>query len=748
MKTPTSLSKPIDRRSFLKLSAVGSGGLVIGFYFGSGSSAVAADAIVNGSELPSSQFSPGAYIRIAPNGAVTLVSKNPECGQGIKTALPMVIAEELSVSWKDVVVEQADLTPAYTTPWYGAGGSTSTPNHYDLFRRAGATARTMLITAAAQTWGVPESECNAEASTIHHRASNRKLGYGELVAAAAKLPVPDEKTVKLKDPSSFTLMGKRISGVDNPKIVTGEALFGIDTKLPGMLYAIYEKCPVFGGKPVSANIERIKTLRGVKDAFIIEGTSNVMGLMPGVAIIADSTWAAFSARQQLRVTWDEGKTSSESWSDFSAKAEEIANQPGATTTRNDGDVTAAFAAAGVKVVEATYSYPFISHANLEPQNCTALFKDGEFEIWAPTQNPGSGQELISKTLEVPKEKIKVHVTRIGGGFGRRLSSDFMVEAAAIAQRVKAPVKLTWTREDDMRHDHYRPGGFHFLKGAIDQAGKVTAWRNHFVTFGNTKDRTGSGGSLSGDEFPGRWLANFRGEMTTLETGIPMGPWRAPGSCVFSWVIHSFIDELAVAANRDRLEFLLELLGDRDIVPGTGERGQPYNVARMRGVLKAVAEKGDWGKKMPRGQGQGLGFHFSHRGYVAQLAEVSVSQDGQLKVDRVVCVSDVGAQIINPSGAENQCEGSIVDGMGAMMYQEIDIQRGRVVQGNFNDYPMIRIGDTPAKLEIHFLKTDNPTTGVGEPVIPPTAPAIANAIFAACGKRVRSFPINKTDLSWS
>ena len=748
MSTFTPLVNPLDRRSFLKLSAIGGGGLVLGFYFGFGSKASGANGVVNVSEGLSGDFTPGAYIRIAPNGTVTLISKNPECGQGIKTALPMVIAEELSVNWKDVVVEQAEFAPAYRTPFYGAGGSTSTANHYDLFRKAGATARTMLTTAAAQRWNVPASECHAELSAIHHRASGRKLAYGELVEAAAKLPVPDEKLVQLKDPATYTVMGTRISGVDNPKIVIGQALFGMDMKLPGMLYAVYEKCPVFGGKPVTANLQRIKTLRGVRDAFIIEGTANVNGLMPGVAIVADSTWAAMSARQQLRVTWDEGKTASESWADFSAKAEELSNQPGAQTMRNDGDVTAAFAATGAKVVEAAYSYPFISHANLEPQNCTAVFKDGGFEIWAPTQNPGSGLDLISKTLNVPAEKIKIHVTRMGGGFGRRLSADFMVEVAAIAQKVDAPVKLTWTREDDMRHDHYRPGGFHFLKGALDQSGKVTAWRNHFVTFGNTKERTGSGGSLSGDEFPGRWLANFRGEMTVLETGIPMGPWRAPGSCVFSWVIHSFIDELAVAANRDRLEFLLELLGNRDVVPGTGERGQAYNVARMRGVLKSVAEKGGWGKKLPRGQGQGLAFHFSHRGYVAQLAEVSVSTDGTLKVDRVVCVSDVGAQIINPSGAENQCEGSIVDGLGTMMFQEIDIQRGRVVQGNFNDYPMIRMADTPTKIEIHFLKTDNPTTGVGEPVIPPTAPAIANAIFAACGKRVRSFPISKTDLSWS
>lgn len=749
MNTAPLLPHELDRRSFLKVSAVAGGGLVLGFYLKTASNTFAADTIVNAStEAPAGDFIPGAYIRIAKNGVVTLVSKNPECGQGIKTALPMVIAEELDVNWKDVHVEQADLLPAYKSPWYGAGGSTSTPNHYDLFRRAGATARTMLVTAAAQTWSVPESECFAKDSAIHHRPTGRKLGYGELVSKAALLPVPDEKSVQLKDPKDYTLMGKRISGVDNPQLVRGQALFGVDVKLPGMLYAVYEKCPVFGGKVVRANLDRIKTLRGVRDAFVIEGTENLTGLMPGVAIVADSTWAAFSARQQLRVTWDEGKTANENWSDFVAKAEEIGPQPGENKLRDDGNVDAAFADSNHKVVEATYTYPFISHANLEPQNCTAWFKDGGFEVWSPTQNPGSGQDLISKTLNVPADKVLVHVTRMGGGFGRRLTSDFMVEAAAIAQRVDAPVKLTWSREDDLRHDHYRPGGLHFLKGAVDSNGKLVAWRNHFVTFGNTKERPGSGGSLNPDEFPGRWVPNFRGEQTVLETGIPMGPWRAPGSCVFSWVIHSFIDELAHAANRDRVEFLLELLGDRDTMPGTGERGQPYNVARMRNVVKLAAEKAQWGKKLPRGQGQGIGFHFSHRGYVAQIADVTVSQDGTLKVDKVVCVLDVGAQIINPSGAENQVEGSVVDGLGTMMFQDLDIVRGRVVQGNFNDYPMIRMPDSPTVIETHFLRTDYPTTGIGEPAIPPTAPAIANAIFAATGKRVREFPLSKTDLSWS
>ena len=324
----------------------------------------------------------------------------------------------------------------------------------------------------------------------------------------------------------------------------------------------------------------------------------------------------------------------------------------------------------------------------------------------------------------------------------------MVEAAAIAQRVDAPVKLTWSREDDLRHDFFRPGGFHFLKAGVDRQGKLVAWHNHFVTFGNTGERPGNGAALGADEFPGRWVPNFRSEASVLETAVPMGFWRAPGSCVIAWVMHSFIDELAHAAGRDPLEFRLDLLGERDVMPGSGERPQDYNVARMRDVLKEVAAKASWGKKMPRGQGQGIAFHFSHRGYIAQVAEVTVAKDGSLKVDKVVCVCDVGAQIVNLSGAENQVQGSIIDGIGTAMFQSLNLERGRIVQSNLHEYPMIRMPQAPAVIEIHFVKTNYPTTGLGEPALPPIAPAVCNAIFAATGKRVRAFPISKTDLSWS
>ncbi len=745
MSASNPLAAPVDRRSFLKFSALAGGGLMLGLYLRTGARGFA--NIINASTDTVGEFAPNAYLRISPQGVVTLISKVPECGQGIKTSLPMVIAEELSVDWNDVVIEVAEATSEYSNPWYGAGGSTSTPNHYDTFRRAGASARMMLVTAAAQTWEVSEAECFADDSAVTHKPSGRKLRYGELVAAASKLPVPEEKSVVLKDPKEFKLLGRRVSGVDNPKLVTGQPLFGIDTKLPGMLYAVYEKCPVFGGKVVSANLDDVKALPGVKDAFVVEGTNEPNGLMPGVAIVADSTWAAFSARRALKVTWNEGPSASESWGEFASRAEVAFTRPGSMQLRRDGDVAAALSQADT-VVDAVYSYPFISHANLEPQNCTAQFKDGALEIWAPTQNPGNGRELLSRVLGVPQEKIRIHVTRIGGGFGRRLFSDFMAEAAAIAMKVPAPVKLTWTREDDLRHDHYRPGGFFKLQAAVNDNGKITGWRSHFVTFGNTKEQPGNGAGLSKDEFPGRWIPNFHSEATVLQTATPMGYWRAPGSCTIAWVMHSFIDELAYAAGGDPLQFRLNLLGDGDELPGDGPWNPPYNIKRMRAVVQEAARLGGYPKPMPKGRGRGLAFHFSHRGYVAQVADVTVSKDGTLKVDKVTCVCDVGSQIVNLSGAENQVQGSIIDGIGAALYQDLDIERGRVVQSNFHDYPMIRMPDTPPVIDILFLKTDFPTTGLGEPALPPIAPAICNAIYAAIGKRIRTLPITKTDLSWS
>ena len=750
--SPTTIAENAGRRAFLKGAGLAGGGLLLGCCWNGATLAV--ESLVKPSATPrAGGFELNAFICISPEGVVTLVSKQPEIGQGIKTSLPMVIAEQLEVDWQDVVVVQGDLDPVYGSQ--SAGGSRSTPTNYEAFHLLGATARTLLVAAAAQTWGVAPGECYAQDGAVHHRDGKRQLAYGQLAATAASLPVPDSKTVVLKNSKNYRLLGRRIGGVDNAAIVAGRPLFGIDVKLPGMLYAVYEKCPVFAGRVVKANIDLVKSLPGVRDVFVIDGTTKLNELMPGVAIVAESTWAALSARRQLEVVWDEGKAAADTWEGFVAQAAALQGKAGATALRNDGDVDAALAGARA-TVEAAYSYPFIAHASFEPQNCTAWFKDGVMELWAPSQTPATGQALVAATLGIAKDKVAVHLMRSGGGFGRRLSADYMLEAAAIAHRVAAPVKLTWSREDDLRHDHYRAGGFHFLRGGIDAKGRVVAWHNHHVTFANSVARDGTkslqvgiGAGLSGDEFPGRWLKNCRLEQTPLQCGVPMGAWRAPGSNVLAWVFHSFIDELAHAARRDPLEFSLELLGDRDIVPAADPRGMPYDVGRMRRVVAHAAEKAAWGKRTyPRGKGAGLAFHFSHRGYVAQVAEVSVSREGRLSVDRVVVAVDVGAQIVNLSGAENQVQGSVIDALGTLLYQELDIRRGRIVQSNFHDYPMIGIADIPAKIDIHFVNTDHPVTGLGEPAFPPLAPAVCNAIFAATGKRVRQLPLSRTDLRWS
>jgi isoquinoline 1-oxidoreductase beta subunit len=734
------LQAPVDRRSFLRIAAMAGGGLVLGYYIRPSGMAEIAKPDV---ETLDGVFIPNAFIRIAPDGAVTVYSARPEVGQGIKTSLPMVVAEELGADWKRVTVVSAPLDAAFGPQF--AGGSMSTPMSYEAMRKVGAAARTMLVRAAAETWGVPESECVADGGVVRHAPSGRSLKYGELVAKASTLPVPAENEVKLKDPSDFTLLGTRVGGVDNAKVVTGQPLFGIDQKRPGMRFAIYEKAPVWGARPLSANLDHVKSLPGVRDAFIVDRTvpaGQVTGLVPGVAIVADSTWAAFSARNELQVTWEEGRMPNSSWDDFARQATELSKAaPGATgvtEARRDGDIDQALAA-GAHVVEASYSYPFISHTNLEPQNCLVDVQGGHAEIWAPTQNPDGARKLAAQVLGIPAENVHVTITRIGGGFGRRLDSDPVAEAAIISQRLGVPIKLTWNRTDDLQHDHYRPGGFHFFKGAVDRNGALSAWRSHHVSFGS---------NMGADDYPARFVPNYLLLNSKLENGVPQGPWRAPGSNTYAWVTCCFLDELAHAAGKDPVEFNLALLGDKDLVEGTGPRGRPYNAARMRNVVREVAEKSGWGKALARGRGMGLGYYFSHQGYIAEVAEVTVTKAGVLKVDRVVAAVDVGSQIVNLSGAENQVQGSIADGLNAAWRQELDIQKGRVVQTNFHEYPMLRIPDSPRAVEIHWVKTANPPTGLGEPALPPLAPAVCNAIFAATGKRVRQLPISRTDLSWS
>jgi isoquinoline 1-oxidoreductase beta subunit len=738
------MTSTIDRRDFLRVSAAAGGGLMIGAQLAYGSSIESPTSSEHAAD-----FSPNAFVRISTDGTITVMAKNPEIGQGIKTMLPMLIAEELDVPFERITIEQAMSEPAK----YGqqlAGGSTATPVNWEPLRRAGALARQMLVSAGALALGVPESEITTSNAAVHHHPSRRHLPYAELAERASTLPVPELAAVRLKDPKDFKIIGKAIGGVDNLKVVTGQPLFGIDITVPGMLYAVFEKAPVFAAKVASANLDEVKRLPGVRDAFVVDGGTALNGLLGGVAIVADTYWHARSARSRLRVQWAEHPTAAQSSAGFAAKATEFFAAAPQRSLRADGDVAAALAAG--TVVEARYEYPFLAHATLEPMNCTASVRDGRAEIWAPTQNPQAGRALVANTLGLPPEAIAIHIVRSGGGFGRRLNNDYMVEAAWISRVANAPVKLVWTREDDIQHDFYRPAGFHKLRGAVS-GGRLTAWENHFVSFGEGNGFAPSA-NLSPSEFPAMFVPNYSLGVSTMPLGVPTGFLRAPGSNALAFVFQSFIDELAHAARRDPVEFRRALL-DQLVpppAPAPGATGPqpppPMNAARMRGVLDLVAEKSGWGtRQLPRGTGMGVAFHFSHRGYFAEVVQVTVSRAGVLKIDKVWAAGDVGSHIINPSGAINQVQGSVLDGIGEALAQEITIDGGRAQQSNFHDFPLLRLTQAPP-VEVHFRTTEFPPTGMGEPALPPVVPALTNAIFAATGKRIRSLPLSKHDLSWS
>ncbi|HYA75080.1 MAG TPA: molybdopterin cofactor-binding domain-containing protein, partial [Roseiarcus sp.] len=617
----------------------------------------------------------------------------------------------------------------------------------DPLRRVGAAGRQMLVAAAAQSWNVPPAECRAEAGVVHHRKSGRSLGYGELASKAARLPAPDLSAVTLKDPKTFKIIGQPTAGVDNAKIVTGQPLFGIDVAVPGMLYAVFEKCPVFGGKVTSANLDAVKALPGVRDAFIVRASEanpagDPQGVADGVAIVAKSFWAASRAREKLAIEWDEGPTFAQSSELFARDATRLASGTPATYLRRDGDVASAVQGAA-RVVEAAYSYPFLAHISLEPQNCTAHFADGKVTLWAPTQNPAPGAKLVAATLGIPERDVTVHMTRVGGGFGRRLRSDFMAEAAWISKRVGAPVKLLWNREDDIQHDFYRPAGFHFLKGGLDGAGRLVAFSDHFVTFGSG-GRPADSAAMDANEFPAQLVPHLEYGQSMMELGVPTGPLRAPRSNALGFVFQSFIDELAHHAGKDPLAFRLALLGEpRVLVNSSGKPNalRDFDTGRMRDVLLRVEEVSDWGRRdaLPQRTGKGVAFYFSHFGYFAEVVQATVAASGDVKLDHVWVVGDVGSQIVNPSGAENQVQGAALDGLGAALGQAITIDRGRVAQANFDSVKPLRMGQAPP-VEVHFLTTDHPPTGLGEPALPPVIPALCNAIFAATGKRIRSLPI--------
>jgi isoquinoline 1-oxidoreductase beta subunit len=560
------------------------------------------------------------------------------------------------------------------------------------------------------------------------------------------MQVPDLGSLKLKDPKTFRIIGQPTRNIEVPRIVTGQPIFGIDVSVPGMLYAVFQKCDVHGGKLVRSNAADISKLPGVRAAFEVKGGNNLRGLLDGVAVVADSWWQANRARQQLEITWDEGDIAGQNTADFAATAVRMSKGAPESILRKDGDANTAFGKA-THVLEAAYSYPFLSHTDLEPQNCTAHVQDGKIEIWAPTQNPAPGSALVAATLGVPESTIKVHMVRAGGGFGRRLSNDYMVEAAWISKVTGAPVKLLWTREDDMRHDFYRPAGFHFFKGGVDANGQLIAFRDHFVTF-SEDGAVAASADLGPAEYPARMVDNLEFGVSMIPLRAPTGPMRAPRSNGFGFAFQSFLDELAHEAGVDPVQFAHNILGAPRLLPDPPmpRRGPGFDTGRMRGVIDLVAEKSGWGKQaLPKGTGMGLAYYFSHLGYFAEVVKATVSSAGEITVDNVWVVGDIGSQIINPLNAENQAQGAALDGISQALGQGLTIKDGRVVEGNFDSVLPLRMRQAPP-VEVHFLVTDHPPTGLGEPALPPALPALANAIFAATGKRIRTLPLKDQDLS--
>jgi isoquinoline 1-oxidoreductase beta subunit len=721
MNAPSSkVGGNISRRGFLKVSMLASGALMVG---------VASYGMLSAEEAGQETWKPNLYIRIDPDGKITIVSKNPDAGQGVKTAFPMVVAECLEVDWKDVNVEQAPLDDRYGRQ--ALGGSRGTPDGWDDLRIAGTGAKYLLLTAAASEWGVPADQCYAESGTIRHKPSGREKPYAALLNTAANIPAPEVSELKLKSrPTEFKLLGTFVPGVDNPKIVTGQPIYGSDIRLEGMLYAVYQKSPVFGGRARSANLEHILSLPGVTHAFMVPGTDEYNGLQPGVAIVAKTWWEANSARKQLQVDWE--TSHADSSADYAKKAETLAGEAG-ETLRHDGDVDATFEGA-TKIVEASYHYPFVAHANMEPQNCTAvLHESGQLELWAPSQAPKNGRALISEILGIPEDRIHVNQVRIGGAFGRRSRRDFMTEAAWIARETGKPVKLQWSREDDFGHDFYRPPAWHRFKAGLDESGRMIAFDHHFITLGKNGE-TISGAGLSPKHYPAGLVRNFRFRQSIIESNVPTGPWRAPGHSAYCWAYQSFFDEVAMAAGRDQLEFRLDLLSKAYGKP-------PLDLERSSGTLRLAAEKAGWGRTLEANRGLGIAFHFDHRGYVSHVAEV-VSDGPRIKVEKVFSAVDVGP-ILNLSGAKNQVEGAVADALSTTGL-EITIEGGAAQQSNFNSYPMLRFEKAP-EVECHFIQNDISPTGLGEPPFPPAVPAIANAIFAATGKRIRELPFQRSGI---
>jgi isoquinoline 1-oxidoreductase beta subunit len=677
-------------------------------------------------------------------------------GQGVRTNLPMIVAEELSCDWNKVNVVEADLDAKYGEQL--TGGSLSTRTSYSELRKAGAAAREMLVSAAAGEWQVERTECRAENSAVLHAPTKRTLTYGQLSGRASAILPPADPP--LKNPADFRLIGKPTRRTDTPQKVNGSATFGLDVRVPGMLFASVERSPVYGGTPRSFNADEVKSAASVrhvlelKSAHLTHQFGETSGpgsrnySCAGVAVVADSTWAAIEARKLLKVEWHEPPGASETTASLGEEMHRFASAPGAVI-RSDGDFDKAHAAADKKI-EAVYEVPFLAHATMEPVNCTAHVRGDSCELWAPTQIPGAARASVASALGIPRENVSVHVTFIGGGFGRRLIQDYAVEAALISRDAGAPVQVVWSREDDIRHDFYRPAACHILEAGLDSRGQLISWRHRgsspsIETFYNgTGISPSAAAQVDSLDFPALLVPNFRLEFTVAESGMPLGYWRSVDSSGNQFALSSFFDEAAHAAGRDPLEFLLATFGPARKI--SLRNNETFDVGRRRAVVELVAEKSGWHKALARGCGRGIAASFGWGSYVAHVAEITChAKTGAIRIDRVVCAVDCGTAI-NPLGVKAQMEGAINFGLAATLKSRITVEGGRVQQSNFHDYEVLRMSDAPPVVEVYIVPSTEPPGGCGEPGVPSVAPAVGNAVFAATGKRVRRLPIRPADLA--
>lgn len=706
----------LSRRDFLKTGAMVGGGLILGFYL------PFADSASRAAEQATT-FVPNAFIRVGHNGVITFIINKSEMGQGVYTSLPMLIAEELECDWRKVRVEASPVAPVYDHTVFGSmvtGGSSSVWSEWERLSKAGATAREMLIVAAAKTWKVDPASCRAENSRVIH-VSGKALAYGELVDKAAKIPVP--KDVRLKNPDTYKIVGKPRHRLDSPAKVNGTAQFGLDTRLPGMLTAVVARSPVFGGKVVSFKADRAKAIPGVKQ---------VVQVPSGVAVVASSFWGAKKGREALDISWDEGEWAKLSTPDMGREYAELAKTPG-LIARKEGDPDQAYAQAAQKI-SAEYHVPYLAHATMEPLNCTVDLRGDECDIWTGSQMQTVNRNAAARIAGLKPEQVNIHTTFLGGGFGRRANphSDFVDEAVEVAKVVRKPVKVVWTREDDMRGGYYRPIWSDRLTAGLDGNGNLLAWWHTIVgqsiiagtPFEAAMIKNGiDSASIEGAQDIPYAIPHLLVDLHSPQIGVPVLWWRSVGHSHTAFVVESFLDEVAHAAGKDPYEFRRALLSDKP---------------RHRGVLELAAQKAGWGTPLPAGRSRGIAVHESFGSFIAQVAEVSVTPEGLVQVHRVVCAIDCG-RTVNPDTIAAQMESGIAFGLTAALHGAITLQNGRVEQSNFHDYPLLRMNEMP-QVEVHIVPSREKPGGVGEPGVPPIAPAVANGVFALTGARLRTLPM--------